>query len=135
MTPVKWIESPLTGYWHAYAYSPHAIIMGFPQRTPEMAETFGALIIVRAPIGTEPKCVALKAHKGTFKIVKEYAINEDDDIFDYAYQALALSFEQIIVEWEEWLPFLRDMTVDALLAGMDDGKSIAPFGNMEIIEA
>jgi hypothetical protein len=136
MRPIEWIENSATGFFHAYAYSDSAIIMGFPQKEPLMWDTFGALIILRKPIGVEPKCVALEARKGTFKIVKEYVIAEEDsDVYDYAYQALTVALPCVLDEWDEWIPFLRDLTLDAILEGAKEGKTMFHLSNCEGFDA
>jgi hypothetical protein len=111
---IEWVKSD-EGFFHLCAFSDSALIMGFPQRTPTMQTTFGALIIRRRPIGVEPDVVALQHNGSGFDVVKSYEIlNTSGDLYDWAHQSLLVSLPYIMQNWGEWGIFLDDLMSEAL---------------------
>ena len=130
---IEWIKSD-EGFYHLCALAENALIMGFPQKTPTMQTTFGALIIKRRPIGIEPEVVALQHNGESFDVIKSYEIlSTSGDLYDWAYQSLLVSLPRIIQDWDEWAVFIGGLVLDAIVEGGRQGKTMFwPSGHPEI---
>lgn len=132
---IEWIKSD-EGYYHLCAFAEGALIAGFPQKTPTMSPTFGALIIKREPVGVEPEVVALRHNGETFDIIKKYTLFDDSgDLYDWAYQSLLVSLPHIVRTWSEWAPFVADLFHEAIIEGGMQGKTMYWSTNQPEIEA
>jgi len=132
---IEWIKSD-EGYYHLCAFAEGALIAGFPQKTPTMSPTFGALIIKRKPVGVEPEVVALRHNGETFDIIKKYTLFDDSgDLYDWAYQSLLVSLPHIVRAWSEWAPFVADLFHEAIIEGGMQGKTMYWSTNQPEIEA
>jgi len=122
LADVEWLKSE-DGFYHICAVTEKALIMGFPQKTPEMWPTFGALIIRRSPVGVEPEIVALKNEGETFKVIRTYTLEETEGhLYDWSFQTLNLALPLIVREWEEWAPYIHKLFESALIEGVKNGK-------------
>jgi len=121
---VEWVQSK-KGFYHVCAFTENALIMGFPQKKPEVWPTFGALIIRRSPVGVEPEIVALKNEGDTFKVVKTYTLDDpQSNLYDWSFQTLNLALPMIVREWEEWAPYIHKLFESALIEGVKSGKVV-----------
>jgi len=133
---IEWIKSD-EGYYHLCAFAEGALIAGFPQKTPTMSPTFGALIIKRKPVGVEPEVVALRHNGETFDIIKKYTIFDDSgDMYDWAYQSLLVTSSPISSRrGASGAPFVADLFHEAIIEGGMQGKTMYWSTNQPEIEA
>jgi len=108
---MTWIESE-EGYFHFVIQDDHTLIVGFPQKKPELWKTCGALVTKREHVGAEPEIVALEESDDGNGFNVKHTYDPERVTFtmrDWVNQALTISLIRIAHEWPEWATFLGSL--------------------------